>query len=96
MLNKFQTRIPRGKERKKLQVHEQIKKVKLNRGMTSQQVKQKIADIFSDSFTYLECDEGYLALSDQDITGEKAVNRRGALYICQCIEVNFQKMCYTL
>lgn len=64
-------------------------KIKLSRDMTTQQVKQKITKNFKDlpGFTYLECEDGYLAHSDVDIDGEKAVNRRGALYICQTTKV---------
>ena len=64
-------------------------KIKLNRDMTAQQVTQKITEHFTDlpGFTYLECDDGYLARSDEDIDGEKAINRRGALYICQTSKV---------
>lgn len=46
---------------------------------------EKFADL--DAFTYLECDDGYLDHSDEDINGEKAVNRRGALYVCQSTKV---------
>ena len=64
-------------------------KIKFCRDMTAQQVKQKIAKHFTDlpAFTYLECDDGYSAHSDTDIDGGKAVNRRGALYICQSTKV---------
>ena len=88
-LKKFQTRLPKGQERKKLQSQGLIMKIKFCRDMTAQQVKQKISEHFTDlpGFTYLECDDGYLACSDTDIDGEKAVSRRGALYICQTTKV---------
>ena len=88
-LKKFQTRLPKGGERKKLQHQGLVMKVKLSRDMTAQQVKQKISKTFRDlpGFTYLECEDGYLAYCDVDVDGEKAVNRRGALYICQTAKV---------
>lgn len=88
-LKKFQTRLPKGRERKKLQSQGLIMKLKLNREMTTQQVKLKIAENFKNlpGFTYLECEDGHLAHSDADVDGEKAINRRGALYICQATKV---------
>ena len=83
-LKSFQRRIPRGAHRKKLQTNERIKKVKLNRAMTPQLVKQKIIEKFSpkiDNFTYLECVEGLLTPANEDYNGIKAVDRRGALYV---------------
>ena len=57
--------------------------------MTAEQVKQRITENFEDlpGFSYLEVEDGYLARSDTDFNGEKAVNRRGALYICQTNKV---------
>lgn len=87
-LKSFQRRIPRGAE---IQTCERIKKIKLNRAMTPQQVKEKIIEKFSpkiDNFTYLECVEGCLAPVNEDYNGIKAITRRGALYICQCAKVS--------
>ena len=49
-LKKFQTRLPKGGERKKLQYQglHVIVKVKSSHDMTAQQVKQKITKIFKD------------------------------------------------
>ena len=88
-LKKFQTRLPKGRERKKLLREGRIIKIKLSRDMTAEQVKQRITENFEDlpGFSYLEVEDGYLARSDMDFNGEKAVNRRGALYICQTNKV---------
>lgn len=53
-LKKFQTRLPKGRERKKLLREGRIIKIKLSRDMTAEQVKQRITENFEDlpGFSY--------------------------------------------
>ena len=88
-LKRFQTRLPKGRERKGLQSQGLIMKVKLHRDMMVVEVRQKVAEKFTDlpGFVFLECEDGCLTRCDVDFDGEKAINRRGALYICRCTKV---------
>ena len=89
LLKRMQKYIPRGGARKKLQSQGRIMKVALNRNLSAQQVKNAILKAFKGikglkEFTTLECTKSNrLQLSSvHELTGELAVERRGALYLC--------------
>lgn len=90
MLKKLEMSIHLGKLRQALQEKGRVVTVKVSRSMTELEVQgvlykafKYIADIRS--FKVLDCGKGgHLSISDdQLLNGERTVNRRGALYLCQ-------------
>ena len=84
LLKRKQKYIPRGGARKKLQSQGRIMKVALNRHLSAQQVKNAILKAFKGikglkEFTVLECTKS----NRLQLSGELAVERRGALYLCE-------------
>ena len=86
LLKKYHTRIPRGDFRQELIDGNRVKKIALNRDMTPKEVKGKILAAFScEDFTLLECAKGgyLLKAKDKELTSQLAIDRRGALYLCE-------------
>ena len=94
LMEKFSMRVPKGKVRQKLYSEGRIQSVSLRRTMSFLQVKNAIIRAFTrfqlSHFTILECDQGCHNLSRacvQEIDGEKVLQRRGCLYLCEEFEV---------
>lgn len=85
MLKKYQTRIPRGECRQELTDSNRVQKVTLNRNMTPVEVKEKILEGFGCKDFILECAKGgyLLRAADVELTSHLAIDRRGALYLCE-------------
>ena len=79
--------IPRGKHRTSLRNAGRIQTVKLTRSMTPSEVSQQINRIFghltSNGWDVLDCSDNYLSVSqNQILDGNRAINRKGCLYLC--------------
>ena len=85
LLKKYQTRIPRGDYRQELIDEKRMKKVELHRRMSPEEVHATILEAFGcKRFTVLDCAKGgYLLRSDEELTANIAIDRRGALYLCE-------------
>ena len=85
LLKKYQTRIPRGDYRQELIDKKRMKKVELHRRMSPEEVKGAILKTFGcKGFTVLDSAKGgYLLRSDDELTANIAIDRRGALYLCE-------------
>lgn len=86
LLKKYHTRIPRGDFRQELVDGNCVKKIALNRTMTPNEVKGKILTTFGcEDFILLECAKGgyLLKAKDRILTSQLAIDRRGALYLCE-------------
>ena len=85
----FQNKILRGTERKNLKESGRCKKVTTHRQMGELEMKNTILREFSyissfTSFVFLECEaNNILKLSAHELTGGIAVEKRGALYLCE-------------
>ena len=90
MMKKYST-IPKGKERHSLATEGRILSMKVTRGMSAKEVKDKISKAFEVSnYTVLECDgngHSLIKCSDQDIDGDAVAQRRGYLYLCEIFQV---------
>lgn len=91
LLKNYQTRIPRGDYRQELFDKKRVKKVELHRRMSPEEVKGAILETFGcKGFTVLDCAKGgYLLRSDKELTANIAIDRRGALYLCEAAVVSF-------
>ena len=86
MLKNYQTRVPRGEYRKYLANNNRVQKININRNMAPEEVREKILLAFKcTSFEYLECAKGGYLLKaiGQNLTSQLAIERRGALYLCE-------------
>lgn len=87
LLNQYTPTVPKGRFRQKLANGGRMLSLKFHRAMTSDDVRQKIKQAFGAStFFYLECDQtGHhlVRAADQSLAGEDAVERKGALYLCE-------------
>lgn len=86
MMEKFSPSIPKGNARKRLSSCGRMKSIRLSRDMSAEEVKGKILQVFNcTDFTLLECDSSQTLCKcdDQNIDGERAVERKGALYLCE-------------
>lgn len=82
LLKNYQTCIPRGDYRQELFDKKRVKKVELHRRMSPDEVKNTILKVFGcKGYTVLE--GGYLLTSDEELTANVAIDRRGALYLCE-------------
>ena len=91
LLKNCDTRIPRGNYRQELFDTKRVRKVELNRGMSPEEVKGAIFETFGcKGFTVLDYAKGgYLLRSDEELTANIAIDRRGALYLCEATVVSF-------
>ena len=101
MMLKYSPVVPKGKERQKLASQGRILNLKVSRGMSSKEVKDKISGAFQVSdYTILECaGNGHTLLKccDQEIDGDTVVQRRGCLYLCETFQVSILHLiCITL
>ena len=91
MMKKYSSTIPKGKERHSLASEGRILSMKVTRGMSAKEVKDKISKAFEVSnYTVLECDgngHSLIKCSDQDIDGDAVAQRRGCLYLCEIFQV---------
>ena len=86
MLKKYESRIPRGEYRQELSDSNRVQKIKMNRNDTPKEVKNKILAAFGcKGFSVLECANGgyLLRAADEELTSQLAIDRRGALYLCE-------------
>lgn len=85
LLKKYQTRVPRGECRQDLFQKNRVKKVELHRQMSPGDVKHSILKSFGcRDFEVLDCAKGgYLLKSSDELTASLAIDRRGALYLCE-------------
>lgn len=87
MMDEYVPVIPKGKARERLATKGQILSLKFTRLMKPEEVKSKILKAFVvDEFIVLDCNgtgHGLVKCADQVLDGEKAVNRKGALYLCK-------------
>ena len=90
LLKNYQTRVPKGDYRQELIHDNRVKKVELNRRMTPSEVNKAIVDKFGcKGFAVLDCVKGgYLLKNDQQLTSSMAIDRRGALYLYETVEVS--------
>ena len=85
----YQSKIPRGTERKNLKESGRCKKITIHRQMGELGMKNTILREFSHipnftNFALLECEaNNTLKESMHQLTGVIAVERRGALYLCE-------------
>lgn len=98
MMDHYSPSIPKGKNRQKLASKGKIQSIKFNRGMSYQEVKNKIIRAFSvNDFVVLDCDtsgHSLIKCEDQHIDGEKVIGRKGGLYLCK--EFNMVcSLCYS-
>ena len=94
MLPKYQSQIPRGEAREKLTRDNRVQIISLNRQMTPKEVVTKIQGAFKcKEFTILECAKGGYLLKSGDtvLTGQLAIDRRGALYLCENTSVSVKQ-----
>ena len=91
MMKKYSSCVPKGKERQSLAANGRILNMKVTRGMSAREVKDKICAAFDvTNFTALECDRNGHSLikcCDQEINGEAVSQRRGSLYLCETFQV---------
>ena len=80
LLEKYSASVPKGKIRQDLASRGRILSIRFHRGMSSQDVQEKIEE--SPSFTFLECDSGHhlIKAAEQELNGEDVVTRKGSLY----------------
>ena len=86
MLEKYQSRIPRGDLRQSLIDSNRIQSMMISRSMTPDEVKNIILATFGcEDFIILECAKGgyLLKADDQVLSSQMASDRRGALYLCE-------------
>jgi len=89
ILPSCQNKIPRGTERKNLKDSEKCKKITIYRQMSELEMKNTILREFSHipgftDFILLECEaNNTLKQSMHQLTGLIAVERRGALHLCE-------------
>lgn len=66
--------------------------MKVTRGMSSKDLKDKISGAFDVSgYTVLECDgngHNLFKCCDQEIDGDAVSHRRGCLYLCETFQVS--------
>ena len=91
LLKKYVPNIPRGKFRNELKSQGRVQTIQFRRSMSSLEVKCQIKVGFRKvglkNWMYLQADSNHLQVaSNQDMTGEEVINRKGFLYLCQ--EVN--------
>lgn len=91
LMKNYQTRIPRGECRQDLFDRERVKKVELHRQMSPEQVKRVILDSFGcKGFSVLDYAKGgYLLKTSDELSANTAIDRRGALYLCEATVVSF-------
>ena len=98
MMKEYCTSIPKGKVRQKLAAKGRILSVRFSRSMSCQEVTNQIIRTFKVAkFVLLECDStghNLIRCADQSLDGEKTVDRKGALYLCESF--NPQKVLPTL
>ena len=87
MMKEYSSAIPKGKVRQKLASKGQIQTLRFTRTMTNLEVKKHITDTFKvKSFVVLDCDNtghNLVKCANQLINGEKVVDRKGELYLCE-------------
>ena len=89
ILPSYQNKVPRRTERRNLKEGGRNKKITVHRQMSELEIKNTILREFNHipNFTYfvlLECEaNNTLKLSMHQLTGVIAVERRGALYLCE-------------
>ena len=90
LMKEFSPKIPKGKIRQRLASKGRILSLRISRSMTNQEVKNQVVRAFKvDKFVVLECDStghNLVKAADQSIDGEKAVDRKGGLYLCEKFE----------
>ena len=91
MLDRFNSKVPKGKARQKLISQGKCKTVNISRSMKAQDIKKQICRAFSvDKYILLECDGGHglIKSSNQDnVDGEYLVQKKGYIYVCGDCEV---------
>ena len=94
MMKEYSPSIPKGKVRQKLASQGRILSVRFSRSMSAQEVSNQLIRTFKvASFVVLDCDStghSLVRCADQLLDGEKAVDRKGALYLCESF--NLQKV----
>ena len=90
LMKDFCPKIPKGQIRQRLASKGRILSLRISRSMTNQEVKNQVIRAFKvDKFVVLECDStghNLVKAGDQTIDGEKVVDRKGALYLCEKFE----------
>ncbi len=90
-MKEFMNVLPKGKERQVLVSQKRIQKVKLFRMMTTEEVKDSIlccsfsGIMKTNQFIAFQCASGSTLqqAKSQELTAEVAIERRGALYLCE-------------
>ena len=89
LLQNYQADVPKGAARNKLKKCGRVQQIKLTRVMAAAEVKRVIKRAFKHlalkQFMPLDVDTTghYLSRSEEELDGQQAINRRGALYICE-------------
>ena len=89
LLKSYQEDVPKGATRNKLKKCGRVQQVKLTRVMTTAEVERIIKRAFKHlalkQFMRLDVDMTghYLNRSGEELDDQQAINRRGALYICE-------------
>ena len=87
MLKTFKMLVPKGKVRQNMMRDGKIQTLRVTRSASAKVIRNKIMNAFKVSeYTVLECVAGghnLLRCCDQEIDGERVVERRGCLYLCE-------------
>lgn len=101
MLKDFHGYVPKGESRKRLRRKGRISQLQISRSMSASHVQSCIKQAFKhlevQAFSVLETDPSGHFLShsaSQEIDGQRAITRRGALYVCEEIKQQNTKVSY--
>lgn len=91
MMKEYSSTIPKGKLRQRLSTRGRILSLRFSRNMSNLEVKNQIIRAFKvPEYVVLECDStghNLIRAADQTLDGEKVVDRKGALYLCENFEL---------
>jgi hypothetical protein len=94
LLQNYQADVPKGAARNKLKKCGRVQQIKLTRVMAAADVERVIKRAFKHlalkQFMPLDVDTTghFLSRSEEELDGQQAINRRGALYICEVCNSN--------
>ena len=93
LMKDYTSSVPKKRLKDELVAEGRIQSIRVLRSMSAREVKNLITRTFLTShYIVLECDgtgHNLLKSVKQDIDGEAAVARRGALYLCENMKVGY-------
>ena len=91
MMKEYSSKLPKGTPKEELLTQGRVQSIKVNRQMKPDEVKKLILKAFGVThYTVLHCDgisKYFMKSSEQNIDGNRMVDRRGCLYLCENMEV---------